>query len=368
MHLGDALQAELEATLASDSSLPGIIATVRGPRLGLDWSGACGAVNLGATNGLTTHHAFRVASVTKPFTAAVALRLFELDQLSLFAPIEHYLQVDVRTALRANGYAPDRITFYHLLTHSSGMRDHAGRTSNFISQLQSDPTHQWTHEEQIAQCMDMGGPLSEPGTHFFYSDTAYVILGDLLEHVTGQPLHTLMRELLKFDEQGLNQTHFERYEETPPWQHRAGQYLGTLDVSTIDCSADLSGGGGLISTTDELATFMRALALGEVFDRPETLSIGLTTPSLVFVPQVDSLHSALMRGRFIGREPAWMHGGAWGVSAGYCPACDMSWAVSFNQVLANQSTLGITGNFSKTSLVDRLALIVQRAAQPSYHN
>ncbi len=354
------LNAELQKALATDTSLPGILATVRAPRLGLDWSGAAGSVARGGTEALTPQHAFRIASVTKPFTSAVALQLHEQGRLSLFAPISALLADDVRQALAAAGYAPERITLHHLLTHSSGMRDHAGRTTNYAETIMGDPAHVWTHVEQVAACMALGGPLSQPGTHFAYSDTAYLILGDILERVAGQPLHVLMRQGLHFQRLGLVQTHFERHEPTPAGQPRAGQTIGDVDVATVDCSCDLSGGGGLISTTGELATWFRAAALGELFNEPQTRSLALFTPSLLFTPP-DVLHSALMRGRVVGIEPSWMHGGAWGLAAGYCPGSDIAWALSFNQIYAGVSTIGVPGDPRQPSLADRLLTLVQRA-------
>jgi D-alanyl-D-alanine carboxypeptidase len=358
--LAAALQAELEAALAADPSLPGILATVRAPRLGLDWSGACGHVVRGGIDALTPGHAFRIASATKPFTSAVALHLHEQARLSLFAPIAGLMANDVRAALAAAGYSPERITVHHLLTHSSGLRDHAGRSTNYADTVMHDPAHVWTHAEQVAACMALGGPLSEPGTHFAYSDTGYLILGDILERVAGQPLHALMRQRLHFEGLGLVQTHFERHETTPVGQVRAGQTIGDIDVASIDCSCDLSGGGGLISTTGELATWFRAAALGELFDTPQTQSLALSTPSLLFTPP-DVLHSALMRGRAVGIEPSWMHGGAWGLAAGYCPGSDIAWALSFNQIHAGVSTVGVPGDPQQPSLADRLLTPVQRA-------
>jgi D-alanyl-D-alanine carboxypeptidase len=362
------LDAELTDALSSDRTLPGIIAHVDAPPLGLTWSGACGVVGGGDTTPLTPDHAFRVASVTKPFTAAVALRLFEQDRLPLFTPISGLLAPRVRGLLAQGGYAPETITIYHLLTHSSGLRDHAGRATAYVEYLTRDPGHVWTHEEQIDACMAMGPPLSPPGRKFSYSDTGYLILGDILERVAGAPLHLLMRNLLDFEGLGLRATHFERHEPPPPGQRRAGQYVGTLPGAGIDCSCDLSGGGGLVSTARELARYYRAAARGELFERPGTLSIALATPSLIHSPPVEALHSPLMRGRMIGLEPSWMHGGAWGLMAAYFPASDISLALSFNQLLAGPTTTGAPGDPSRPSLADRLAIIVQRAAHAATGN
>jgi D-alanyl-D-alanine carboxypeptidase len=354
------LQTVLERALSDDPSLPGIVATVRAPRLGLDWSSACGATRRGGIEALTPLHAFRVASVTKPFTSAVALRLHEQGRLNVFAPMAGHVPAELADALEIAGYAPGRITLYHLLTHGSGLRDHAGRNTNYGEVLMRNPAHVWTHAEQVAACLALGGPLSDPGMRFAYSDTGYLILGDILEDIAGRPLHQLMRDLLRFDQLGLRQTHFERHEPAPAGQVRTGQFLGDVDVATIDCSCDLSGGGGLVSTTGELATWYRAAALGELFDQPQTHSLALSTPSLRFEPP-DVLHAPLMRGRVVGLEPCWMHGGAWGLAAGYCPGSDIAWALSFNQLHAGTWTVGMPGDPAQPSLADRLLTPVQRA-------
>lgn len=357
------LQAELDRSWAADPSLPGIVATVHAPSIGLAWSGACGGLKRSGGQPLTPTHAFRIASVTKPFTSSVALRLFEQGRLDLFAPIAPLLDNGTRQQLEAAGYEPTRIAAYHLLTHSSGMRDHGAPESGYGEAVLGNPARVWSHAEQVECCMSMGGPLSRPGTHFSYSDTAYLILGDLLERVGGQPLHWLMRKLLHFDRLGLVQTHFERHEPPPQGQLRAGQYFEAVDVACIDCSCDLSGGGGLVATTDELARFFRAACLGRLFDHRRTLALALATPSLLFTPPRDALHSPLMRGRWIGDQPSWCHGGFWGSLAAYFPASDVSMALSFNQARAGESTLGIAGDPACPSLADRLARLAQSAVE-----
>ncbi len=356
----DMLQTELERSLAADASLPGIVASVHAPGIGLRWSGSCTKAGLRSWQPLTPAHAFRIASITKPFTASVALRLFEQGRLDLFAPIDRLLANDTRATLVAGGYAPGNITPYHLLTHGSGLRDHAGRDSPFAEQVLRNPQHVWSHPELLDLCMSRGGPLSPPGVRFAYSDTGYLILGDILERVAGQALSRLMRELLHFDRLGLTQTHFERHEQAPADQLRAIQWFKDVDVSTFDCSCDLSGGGGLVSTTEELAVFFRAAALGQIFDRPQTGALALATPSLQFTPP-DCLHAPLMRGRMFGAEPSWAHGGFWGAMALYCPASDVALALSFNQALPAEVTLGVPQDPTKPSLADRLALLAQRA-------
>jgi D-alanyl-D-alanine carboxypeptidase len=360
-----ALQNEIDTSLALDPSLPGIAATVLAPRIGLTWSGASGMANPEAGERLTPDHAFRIASITKPFTSTVALRLFEQGRFDLFAPITRWLDARTDRALRSAGYRPEGITAYHLLTHASGLRDHAGADTRYGEAVMRDPARCWTHAEQIEFCMAEGAPIALPGLRFSYSDTGYVILAELLERTTGSELHALIREVLDLGPHRFVHTHFERHESPPPGQRRARQSIGEIDVATIDCSCDLFGGGGLISTTGELAVFIREAALGRFFDQPSTLPLALTTPTLLCNPPKEALHSALMRGRWVGGEPCWMHGGFWGAVAAYGPGSDIAIAVSFNQARPGISTAGEPGNPDRPSIADRLIRIARQAALQS---
>jgi D-alanyl-D-alanine carboxypeptidase len=361
--LANRLQAELDQSRSLDPSLPGIVATVLAPRIGLTWSGASDEAGTDDGASLTPGHAFRIASVTKPFTAAVALRLCEQRRLDLFAPMTRWLDPAIRQAMGLAGYAPDRITLHHLLTHGSGLRDHAAPDTDFGQAVMRDPGRRWTHAEQIEHCMAMGGPLAAPGIRFSYSDTGYILLGDILERVAQRPLHELMREQLQFGRLGLSQTHVERHEAPPAGQQRARQLLGDRDASDFDCSCDLSGGGGLVSTTAELALFFRSAVLGELFDHRQTLALALHTPNLEYTPPTQALHSTLMRSRWVGDEPCWVHGGFWGALAVYAPASDLAMALSYGQASAGTVTTGLPGDPGQPSLADRLARIAQHACR-----
>ena len=82
-----------------------------------------------------------------------------------------------------------------------------------------------------------------------------------------------MRELLHLDRLGLDHTYWEILEPTPPGTPpRAHQYYATaFDNIVLDASHDLYGGGGLVSTVDDLARFYRGLFHGKVFDKAATL-------------------------------------------------------------------------------------------------
>lgn len=350
LNLVAALDAELHRSLAADASLPGIIATVVSDRQGLNWSGAVGAVTHGGNAALTPEHAFRIASVTKVFVATAVLRLVEEQRLNLFAPASRWLSKRTLAALASNGHPVDAITIFQLLTHIAGLRDH-GAHPDYADRVIADPGHVWTRAEQIELAMTYGPPVAPPGVQFSYSDTGYLLIGELVENVTGLPLATAVRRLLDFDRLGLTRTFWEKVETAPEGPARAGQYFGEVPVATIDPSADLFGGGGLVSTTGDLVRFLRALLRGTLFAHPETLAAGLLTPA-VAIGDASHIHSALLRSTVMGGRPCWSHGGFWGVQLVHFADADVTLAVTCNQVKCGEQTSGDIGH---DGLVDRLA-------------
>jgi len=108
------------------------------------------------------------------------------------------------------------------------------------------------------------------------------------------------------------------------------QYLGEEDVTNVDPSADLYGGGGLISTLADLNAFYRALFNGGVFENPETLDTMLT------IPTVNESEGAAAGVFQVASTPAlWSHSGFWGSSVFYLPDFDIAISLTYNQVSPN---------------------------------
>src|SRR5207244_1064509 len=170
----------------------------------------------------------------------------------------------------------------------------------------SHPRHRWSRLEQVRLAVTHGKPLFPPGTDFHYSDTGYILLGEIVERVTGQGLGAAYRSLLHFDRLGLRQTYLETLEPKPPHAAlRAHQYLGGIDTAGFDPSFDLYGGGGLVSTVGDLGRFYRALLTGQVYEKAATLRtmLGKTRPVRP---------GELGRGMFsesVGRARCWHHAG-----------------------------------------------------------
>ena len=316
----------LERFASAHPSFPGVALAVRTPTL--NWAGAAGAADRATRRPLTAGAGFRIASVTKTFTAAAILRLVEDGRLALDDPIAQHLSPATVALLRRGGYDVDRIRIRHLLQHTSGLYDYAGDPA-FQTFVVGHPRHRWTRAEQVRFAMNHGKPLAQPGAAFQYADTGYVLLGEILERRTGHSLAAAYRTLLHFSQLGLAHTYLETLEPKPPRaKQRAHQYLGTIDTADFDPSFDLYGGGGLVSTVDDLTSFYRALLGGRVFAKPATLHTMLGNPRL------PGTTSGLGMGIFaesIGHAACWHHDGFWGTTVLHCPRSNVTIAITVNQ-------------------------------------
>jgi D-alanyl-D-alanine carboxypeptidase len=316
-------------------AVPGEAVSVRAP--GLDVAAARGDADVAAGTPLRVDTPFRIASVTKTFVAVAVLRLVEQGDLALTAPIARVLSPASTGTLVEGGYRPDRITVRELLDHTSGLYDYAA--SDAYDEINTqDPGRHWTRAEQLAFAMDRGHPLAAPGRAYHYADTNYVLLGEILERVTGQPMAAAVRTEIGFGRLGLDHTFWEGLEPTPAGTGaRAHQYYGTtFDNIALDASSDLYGGGGLVSTVGDVSRFFRALFDGRVFRHDRTLDEMLTVSK-------PGRHDGAALGIFettIAGERCWGHPGYWGTEAYACPDLSLAFALTTNQ--ANEADLDTT--------------------------
>lgn len=306
-----AQDAHVETELAAIGKPAAVFVIGDGPDRGY----AEGLANPATGRELTVDTPVRIASNTKTFTAAAVLRLWEQDRIDLDASIGPLVNPRLDRILRADGYDTRAITVRHLLSHSGGLYDHGG-DKRFVESLMTHPGKVWTREALVKLATEYADPQSKPGTEFRYSDTGYILLGDIVERITGKTLATSVRQLLKLDTLGLKATWWEVYEAPPKGaEGRARQFIGDKDVSAVDPSMDLFGGGGQLMSARDLATFFKALFEGRVFDRPETIKEMLwkgphrnaeTYRLGIFVQ-----HTA--------KGERYWHSGFWGTYAAYAP-------------------------------------------------
>jgi len=315
--------------------MPGEAVDARAPGLAL--AVAAGYADVATKRPLTVDTPFRIASVTKTFVAATALKLAEQGRLDLDAPIDTLLSPRTAAILAADRYPIDRITVRQLLGHTAGLFDYASSAA-YDARTAADPSHLWTREEQVRLAVDHGEPLAPPGAKFHYSDTGYVLLGEIIERSTSVDIGTAVRTVLDFDTLGLADTWWEALEAAPPGlPPLAHQYDGReFDGATLHPSYDLYGGGGLVSTVGDVTTFFRALFDGDVFADPATLE---TMRTVSRPGRAEGGALGLFRYRIAG-VPCWGHPGFWGTVAYACPDRDLAFTIATNQ--ADESSIDTT--------------------------
>lgn len=205
---------------------------------------------------------FRIGSMTKQFTAAAILLLEERGKLKTDDLVKKYMP-DAPAAW-------DKITIYHLLTHTSGIPSFT-EFADYRS-LEAKPT---TPAELVARFRDK--PLKfQPGEKWEYSNSGYVLLGYLLEKISGETYQDFLQKNF-FTPLGMNDTGYDSNTAIIP--HHASGYSpgahGIQNAGYIDMTIPFSA-GALYSTTLDLQRWEEALFAGKVLSSASLTK--MTTP------------------------------------------------------------------------------------------
>jgi CubicO group peptidase (beta-lactamase class C family) len=321
--------ATIAAKQVTDGTVPGLVAlAARGAQVHAE---TAGALSYGGPP-VQRDSIFRVASLTKPVTAVATLALAAEGLLRLDEPVDRLLPelADRRVLRRMDGPLDDTvpaeraITVRDLLTFTMGF----GAALELFTLPQPVPIVQASNDLHLST---LGSPnpdeqpdpdtwiaafgslplLAQPGERWMYN-TGASVLGVLLARAAGQPLSEVMRTRI-FEPLGMRDTGF--------WTsqtHRLGTAYRTSDAGTVEAwdmpqgmwsrprpFEDGAGGGGLVSTADDLLAFSRMLLRGgsPVLAQRD---VGEMTRD-----QLTSAHKA--RG---GLHPGFFDGSGWG----YCLA------------------------------------------------
>ena len=206
---------------------------------------------------------YRIGSITKQFTAALVMQLVDSGRLSL--------DDDVRRWVPSAPTHGRVVTVRQLLNHTSGIRSYTGIGPRWQSKLRLDMA-----PDSIVALVATDSLDFEPGAKFRYNNTGYVLLGSLLEKVTGTPYETLLESRL-FEPHGLSQTYY--CDTRPIIPQRAAGYEATPDglvnASFLSMTQPFSA-GSLCATVVDLVRWQRALAGGRVVS-PASYA-AMTTP------------------------------------------------------------------------------------------
>lgn len=308
---------------------------------GRSWVGASGLRNIATRDPMTTGTAFALASISKTMTAAVVLELVEAGQLTL----------DQSVAPLLPAYKLDpRITVRMLLDHTSGLPDFF-MAPGIDAALNANQGATWT---PLRSWSFVQKKHAVPGSTWSYSNTNYLLLGELVTAVTGQPLAQEVRTRL-LDPFGLSSAYYQGVE-TPPeagtLAYRmvplaSGGYRTTLVSpasgvmpfrSVVTAAA---GAGSIAATALDTARWMRDLAGGLV------LGPDMQAQMLADVARTVKLHASIPYGLGIqrvtlGGYTAYGHSGRYiGIRnvVRYLPDLGITIAVMTNQSLLDPTRI-----------------------------
>jgi D-alanyl-D-alanine carboxypeptidase len=296
-HASDPLGHAAEAVV--DAGVPGVAVYVRDK--GQTTVISRGYDDVAAKRPMSAGDRFRVGSVTKSFVATVVLQLVDEGKLSLDDTAAQWLP-----GLVPNGGA---ITIRQLLSHRSGLFDYLGDKRIVAPYLEGDLAHVWT-PLQIVRMATSHKPLFAPGAagKQRYSNTGYVILGLLIEKVTGHPLSQELKSRIS-DPLGLKDTSFPASPKIAGRHaHGYSSVLGGKPVDITEISPSVFGAaGGIVSTPADVARFYRALFQGRLI--PSHLLNEMKAPE-----GRDPAHPDLRYGLGLFRQPlrcsfVWGHSG-----------------------------------------------------------
>jgi CubicO group peptidase (beta-lactamase class C family) len=199
---------------------------------------------------------FRIASITKPFTSVLAVRLAQAGRLRLEAPLSEYLP-EYRKDIGA------RVTVQHLLNHTSGIPDFANLPGFWLEELPKPHTTDELLKNWLSRDLQF-----EPGSRGTYNSTGFFLLGLIIERVTGKPYGEALREWV-LAPAGMRESGYDEPGPLVP-QRVPGFVRGPFGLRRPPYGhmPNVYSSGGMYSTAMDLWRFDRALA-GDALLSPE---------------------------------------------------------------------------------------------------
>ena len=225
------------------------------------------------------NYCFRVGSITKTFTATIIMQLIEEGSLNLDDIFLQVVNEDTRKLFTELMFFTgvnysDKITIKNLLEHSSGIRDYFADDTRFFKYVMKYPAQSWRWETIMLKYFEYNlnhKGVFVPGTGFHYSDTNYLLLAVLIQELTTRSFHVALQERI-LDPLALNDTFLEFYQDVRGASPIVFPFYGSNYLKEINSSFDW-GGGGLISSVNDLDVFIRSLLSGKLFKRNSTLKL-----------------------------------------------------------------------------------------------
>jgi CubicO group peptidase (beta-lactamase class C family) len=274
----------------------------------LEFFSAHGVADIPSNRPVTQDTVFRVASITKTFTAIAVLQLEEQGLVDLDVPANDYLRAyELVPANRR--WRP--ATLRHLLTHTAGIGEEVPARRAFLRDFgESVPTGRPvpTPAEYYGRTLPL---VAEPGTRYRYTDHGPTTLGQLVEDVSGQPFDHYLREHV-FEPLGMASTDLIRSDRVLAGLATGYRLRAHGPRAVPDRTGVTAGASNAYSTPRDMARYLAALLGGGANEhgsvlKPETLA-AMFAPSYQPDPRIPGMGLAFFRVN-VGGRPAVEHQG-----------------------------------------------------------
>jgi len=281
------LQSLLTAQVGK-GGLHNIVAAVQSFDHSLDFVGAAGVVDPGSGAGMTPNTPYFIASVTKMYTAAIIMQLYEQKRLDLAAPVSVYLPGSLLEGIhvyKGTDYC-HQLKVCELVNQTSGLADfEADKPRGGKSVLKelmagSDRYIDTAEALRITRTLSPHFPPGAPG-RAYYSNLNYRLLGEIIEAITEKPMAANFEERICAP-LGLQHTYLFDWQSPRAGQAPATIYLKNRPVNVPRYLSSNISDGGLVSTASECMIFLRAFFEGRLFDK--SLLERMTQWNSIFFP------------------------------------------------------------------------------------
>ncbi|MEW6365950.1 MAG: serine hydrolase domain-containing protein [Acidobacteriota bacterium] len=237
--------------------VPGVVAGVWVP--GQEpWRIAHGLGDVDSGAPIRFNDRFAIRSVTKSYTVTLILQLVRSKAISLEDPIEKWVPGI------PNG---NEITLANLAAMESGVKNYSD-VEAFLSALQEDFGRPWTPDELLAFALPFS-PVFAPAAEYEYSNTNTILLGMVVEKVTGKAIAEAYRQGI-FDPLGLRETSYPNSTDIPtphPTPYIVDPATGEATECPVVNLSAFGASGGMVTTLKELHKWGKALGTGKLIGR-----------------------------------------------------------------------------------------------------
>lgn len=265
--VSEEINTRLTKIVEKDKTLSSALLTIYSNKTGYFEQFAVGTKNQYSELPVQIDSRYHSASIGKTMCATVFGILSDEGKINLNDKISSWLDDDILKGLfvvDGTDYS-DQVTLKHLLSHTSGIGDYfegpvkSGKP--MLEIISSNPDLLFTPEELIAFTRENQIPVGKPGQQFYYSDTGYILLGFILEAIEEKPYSAILEDRI-FQPLGMAESYFMFYNDKPT--DIIGIYMNEIDFSNKNALSIDWAGGGVVTTMNDLLTFMMALENGTI--------------------------------------------------------------------------------------------------------